>query len=323
MKMIFYVFVLIILCLPSWPQESNIDSYIKPNDGLKTLEEFKDTPEMISAKLKEVENINRYRSEHNKKLVSLDILASRVANMQCYNAAVNGYIGHWDLNGYKPYIRYSLAGGKDHVMENAFGENGYGIETPGMDDAGQALNYMKKGLEEFMSEGPGGGHYENVINGYHNYVGIGYYSTNINGTTQIRYYEEFIDRYIEWDDFPLTAAAGETAVISGRVLARDAGVYAIIVYYENFPGKMTPSEISSRTSYPDFTDSEYKQIWPWDINFDKETQRFKVKINFKKPGFYYIQVFLKKGIASIPYNRQASVTTRGLANASGVVMQVR
>ena len=30
----------------------------------------------------------------------------------------HGYFSHWDTNGYKPYIRYTIAGGKGAVSEN-------------------------------------------------------------------------------------------------------------------------------------------------------------------------------------------------------------
>ncbi len=322
MKIFLFLAAFVCLSVPLWPQEDDPSYYIKMNDEITVLEDFKDSPEMIMTKLKEVDNINKYRSALNKKIVKLDILASRVANMQCYNAAVNGYSGHFDLSGYKPYIRYSLAGGKDHVMENASSEWSTGIAREGMDDMAQALVFMKKGLDEFMSEGPGGGHYENDINGYHNYVGLGYFCTNIGDSFQVRYYEEFIDRYIKWDDFPLTAPAGGSVTVSGKVTAKDAGVYAVIVYYEKFPEKMTPAEISSRSSYNDYTSTEYLQIWPWNIDFNKETQEFKINLKLGRAGFYYVQVFLKKGISSIPYGGQGSASTVGLANASGVIIRV-
>ena len=323
MKIIFYFSIFMMMCLSLQAEENDSAYYLKQNEDLKTLEQFKDSPEMINAKLKEVENINFYRSHLNKRPVKFDILASRVANMQCYNAAVNGYMGHWDMNGFKPYIRYSLAGGKDHVSENASGQYEIGMAAPVMEDTDRALDYMKTGLKEFMSEGPGGGHYENVINVYHNYVGIGYFCTNIGGTNQIRYYEEYIDRYIEWDDFPLTCGTGNKFLISGRVNAKDAGVFAVIVFFENFPRKMSPSEISAISTYPDYTSNVYRQLWPWNIDFDSDSQRFKIPLKFDKPGFYYLHVMLKKGISSIPYNKPVSVSTEGLVNASGVVIQVR
>jgi uncharacterized protein YkwD len=303
----------------------SIDSsyYIKQNDELSNLQEFRDNPEMIVTKLRQVARINEYRLRLHRKPVKLDLLACRVANMQCYNAAVNDYIGHWDMNGYKPYIRYSLAGGKDHVAENASGVTETGYKSPSMDDPEKTLEYMKTCLNGFMAEGPGGGHYENVINSFHNYVGIGYFCTNIMGINQIRYNEEFIDRYIVWDDFPTDADTSGEVSISGRVAEKDTGVYSIVVFYEKFPAPMSPSEISSLHSYQDYTSSIYRQLWPWEIRFDKESQKFNLALKFKGPGFYYVQVLLKKGISEIPYDRQpASASTGGLPNASGVVIRV-
>ena len=47
--------------------------------------------------------------------LGLDILASRVANMQSREAAANRFSGHWNMRGEKPYHRYAFAGGVDHV----------------------------------------------------------------------------------------------------------------------------------------------------------------------------------------------------------------
>jgi uncharacterized protein YkwD len=323
MKIIIFA-VLIILPVMSLSAQS-VDSsyYAGQNDQLKTLPDFKDTPEMIDTKLKEVDRINEYRARLNRNPVKLDLLASRVANMQCYNAAVNDYIGHWDMNGYKPYIRYSLAGGKDHVAENASGVTETGYDIARMDDPVKTLEYMKTCLNGFIAEDPGGGHYENIMDSFHNYVGIGYFCTNIGGNNQIRYNEEFIDRYIEWDDFPLTSDAQNSLSISGKVIENDTGVFSAVVYYEKFPGKLTPSEINSKGSYPDFTSDVYRQFWPWQIGFDKGSQRFDITLKFTRPGFYYVQILLKKGISDIPYNKPASASTEGLKNASGVVILVK
>ena len=66
--------------------------------------------------------INASRKKFKAQPVKLDILASRVANKQCREAAENGYVSHWNLAGEKPYLRYAFAGGYDHISENAFGE---------------------------------------------------------------------------------------------------------------------------------------------------------------------------------------------------------
>jgi hypothetical protein len=311
------------LCLPLRALvRGDEPDYLQLNEDLKTLEQFKDTPEMLRAKLKQLDNINNYRRGYHARPLKLDILASRVANMQSYNAAVNDYTGHWDLNGYKPYIRYALAGGRDHDSENASAEWGSGQTLAGMDDTEQALRKMKSGLDNFMAEGDGGGHHDNIVEAAHNYVGLGYFITNFLDSYQLRYYEEYIDRYISWDDFPMQAAPDQELTVSGRVIPEDTGVYAVLIYYEPLPSPMHPSQIRAKGSYPDYTSDLYQKFWAWKITFDADTRSFQVKTSFKKRGFYYVQVYLKNGISSIPYDRPAAVSTEGLANASGVVIRV-
>ncbi len=67
-------------------------------------------------------------------------------------------------------------------------------------------NLMKGGHKSFMSErAPADGHKKNIISKTHNFVGIGYY---LNGG-QFRYYEEFIDRYLEFEKIPAQIRAGQ------------------------------------------------------------------------------------------------------------------
>jgi uncharacterized protein YkwD len=40
------------------------------------------------------------------------------AQQHAENMLTNGYFSHWDTNGYKPYVRYTLAGGQGAVNEN-------------------------------------------------------------------------------------------------------------------------------------------------------------------------------------------------------------
>jgi len=89
------------------------------NDQEKKLLEYKDSDEMLRAKLIQLNLINQSRKKYNAPPVALDILASRVANKMSKEAAENDFRGHWNLRGEKPYHRYAFAGGFDHVSENA------------------------------------------------------------------------------------------------------------------------------------------------------------------------------------------------------------
>ena len=207
---IFIILAIILVCLPhsilphrSGNDEDDFAAYKKLNESEQRLKEFKDSDESLKLKISQLEIINRSRKKHNAPPVRLDILASRVASKMAREAAENEYLGHWNLAGEEPYLRYAFAGGHDHVSENAFGE----WSSADYNTSGQTiLAMMKAGHEKFMAErAPADGHKVNVIDKSHNYVGIGFY---ISGK-QFRYYEEFIDRYLEFENIPAEVKAGE------------------------------------------------------------------------------------------------------------------
>lgn len=154
---IFVLLIVIIICLPRsiFPSRTqqgpanDPEYYHKLNESEKRLEEFKDDEEALKLKLDQLTIINRSRKKFNTGPVKLDILASRVANKMCREAAENNYVGHWNLAGDKPYQRYAFAGGNDHVAENAYGEwstDNYDISTAAIS------SMMKEGHDTFMSE---------------------------------------------------------------------------------------------------------------------------------------------------------------------------
>jgi hypothetical protein len=321
------IFLVMIYCAPAAAyDEAYFKKLLTQNNELKTLEEYKDSERMIRLKLRQVDNINGYRRQYGVPEVKLDLLSSRVENKQAREAAENDYIGHVNMNGYKPYMRYGLAGGTDHISENAFRTSGYGPDSGSEKDClandAQILAAMKDGLDSFMGEGPGGGHHDNVVEESHNYVGLGFHCTD---KYNAAYYEGFIDRYIAFDNFKRDLQVEESIVISGRVIPEDTGAYSVIVYYERFPSKMTHSMINARSFYNDYSSETYLSLWPWKIKFNKEDRRFSFEFSGKKKGLYYVKIYIKKGIAGIPYNPRggASVSTEGLPCASGIVLSVK
>jgi len=60
--------------------------------------------------------INNDRQLNGLENVTLSSVNS--AQLHADNMLENNFAGHWDLNGYKPHMRYTLAGGKGSVSEN-------------------------------------------------------------------------------------------------------------------------------------------------------------------------------------------------------------
>jgi len=315
----FIIIAIILICLPhsilphqtSDEEKNNLEYYLKLNDSEKSLIEFKDDTEALKLKLGQVELINKSRNKFRASPVKLDILASRVANKMCREAAENNFIGHWNLAGEKPYHRYAFAGGNDHVSENAFGESSsvdYAVSSS------KISSLMEAGHSSFMAEkAPADGHKKNITDKAHNYVGIGYYLSG----KQFRYYEEFIDRYFEFENIPKEVAVGDPCSITVKTNGKSF-LYFLMIYHEPFPQPMTPSEIRNKGSYEDFTADQYKKIFGWDLSRYRNGTEYRIPLSFTQEGLYYIQIYSDKREITKP----GSMNTKGKTPYSGIVIKV-
>src|ERR1035437_3703877 len=239
---ILIILIIILVCRPHsiLPHRTDntgnydLESYKKLNEAERRLIEFKDDDEAMKLKIIRLDIINNSRKRSNASPVNLDILASRVANKICREAAVNEYLGHWNMAGEEPYLRYAFAGGYDHVSENAYGEwssDNFSVSL--------ISSLMKTGHGKFMSErAPYDGHKQNIIDKSHNYAGIGFYLTK----KQFRYYEEFIDRYFEFENIPSEVKAGNPCTIMIKTDGQSF-LYYVVVYRENWPHHLSPAQI--------------------------------------------------------------------------------
>ncbi|HSG29884.1 MAG TPA: CAP domain-containing protein [Candidatus Krumholzibacterium sp.] len=322
--------------------EDEFELYRYHNEKEKRLPGFKDSDEVLAAKLIQLAYINETRAKSGVQPVRLDILASRLANKMAAEAAIKNYAGHWNTAGEKPYHRWAFEGGLDHVSENAAA-----MSTNGSFDVSPlgAVRMMREMYDEFMSEKPpDDGHRQTCIDRNHNYVGLGYFTSRY----QFRYYEEYLDRYLNFYDVDNEVAVEEECRISfkprsggsgsgeqasggqasgeqasGRHASGDQAsgelhVYALLAYWEPFPEPMTPREISRMGSYDDYTPDMGIAIWPWEIGSYLNGDRFEIPLIFPEEGLYYIHIYLD--------DREFSGTeasTIGKLQASGIVIRVK
>ncbi|HVN57173.1 MAG TPA: hypothetical protein VMT63_02650 [Bacteroidales bacterium] len=317
MKSIFGIlFFCILVILPGLSLTGQEDSnsfeyYKKLNDGEKRLSEFRDNDEVLRVKLNQVVLINKSRARYKAGPVKLDILASRVANKQCREAAENGYMSHWNLAGEKPYLRYARAGGHDHVSENAYSQ---GSSMEFSHSYSTVADLMKQGHESFMKEkAPYDGHKKNDINKSHNFVGLGYFISE----GEFRYNEEFIDRYLEFSDVPEQLKPGETGYITVNT-GGNGFLYFMTIYREDFPSPMTARQLLRTGSYSDYTKENVLNSAPWDLKKFRSGDTYRIPVSFGKEGLYYIQLFTDKK----EYTGYGSVTTEGKEPVSGIVISV-
>ena len=316
---IFLIIFIILVCLPhsilprqmSGVGKDDLDYYLKLNETEQRLIEFKDDNEALKLKLIQLDIINSSRKKYRAGPVKLDILASRVANKMCRDAVEKNFVGHWNIAGEKPYHRYAFAGGYDHVSENAFGEwssDNYIVS------ASNISSMMKSGHGTFMAEkAPNDGHKKTIIDKSHNYVGIGFYLSG----NQFRYYEEFIDRYFEFEDIPEEVKVDEQCSITVKTKGEDY-LYYLVVYREKYPQAMTPDQIKKKRSYEDYTNEEYLKMPAWDLAGYKSGTSYKIPLRFSKEGLYYIHIYSDKKEITKPL----SLNTKGKTPASGIVIKV-
>src|SRR5664279_4065874 len=317
---ILIILIIILICLPHSilplrtddSVKDELEIYKKLNDSELRLIEFKDNDEALKLKLDQLELINKSRKKSNASPVKLDILASRVANKMSKESAENEYLGHWNLAGEEPYLRYAFAGGYDHVSENVYGEwssDNYIVSSQTIGSK------MKTGHEKFMAErSPNDGHKVNIIDKSHNFAGIGFYLSG----KQFRYYEEFIDRYLTFENIPAEVKTGNQFTITVKTNGQSF-LYYMIIYRENWPQPFTPSQISKKGSYRDYTNEITKEITAWDLSRYRNGTIYEIPLTFSEEGLYYIQIFSDKKEITKP----ASLNTKGKTPESGIVLKVK
>jgi len=313
-KVIHILALFSVICLFNYRAQSQtreeIEFYRNLNNSEGRLTEYRDNDEALILKLRHLETINSSRRKFGAQPVKLDILASRVANRMSREAAENGYVSHWNLNGEKPYHRYAFAGGLDHVTENAYGE-----WTTGTLDSSPSgiLALMKKGHLSFMAErAPADGHKKNIIDKVHNYVGIGYYLTG----NQFRYYEEFINRYLDFINIPARVNLDEEFSITVETRG-ESYLFFLICYYEKNPVPLKPGQKPRQGSYEDFSGEVAYRIPAWELSLYRQGATYTIPLRFTTEGLYYIQIFTDAREMRTP----GKITTKGRTPLSGIVVK--
>jgi uncharacterized protein YkwD len=242
--------------------------------------------------------INEERQAHGVPPLAYDLLGAKVGDEFCDDAARNRTIGHWDLAGRAPYLRWALAGGIDHHAQNFAAESrrGYEFTEP-------AAELLKTMHAAFMAEKPpDDGHRRTVLDPIWTHVGIGY--AVVGG--EMRMTEEYSRRVLEWAELPPgPVKAGSSTPVAFK-LPPGWNVGSVEVAYEEFPKPMSRAEISARGSYglpagrrtlhpfPP-VGTRWASGEPGDFR-SSVTGRIKLKVSLDRgPGHYFLVVFAVQG----------------------------
>jgi hypothetical protein len=177
-----------------------------------------------------LELINTDRAANGLQDVSLSSVNS--GQIHAEDMLANDYFSHWDLNGFKPYMRYSLAGGRGSVAENIAAYLGRLSLDPKT-----ALKNLEWSMmyDDASSEW---GHKYNILNPFHNKVSIGIAYAEDKG---LYFVEDFENDYVEWSK--LTVSNGEITM-TGTLTKSGLTLEKIAIYFEA-PVSLTTQQIAN------------------------------------------------------------------------------
>ncbi len=208
------------------------------------------TPEIaLSPDLRHLEEktymLELINAERAKGGLNLVVLGDNIAAQLHAEAALeNCFTGHWGIDGLKPYMRYSLAGGYQSNGENGLGK-WYCIEHgDGFRPISGIAEEIRDSIEGWM-DSPG--HRRNILGKWHKKVNIGLAWDRYN----ISFYQHFEGDYVEYDEIPSIREG--VLKIQGRSKNgvrfnedRDLGVQ---IYYDQPPHTLTRGQLSETYCY--------------------------------------------------------------------------
>lgn len=176
--------------------------------------------------------INSDRQQNEAENVTLSSINS--GQLHADDMLTNGYFSHWDMNSYKPYVRYTLTGGQGAVSENCAyqGETGniFGI------DVKAALKEMEYNMM-YNDAGSNWGHKENILNPFHNKVNIGIAHDHNN----VYLVQDFEDDYVQWATL---SSLGTNVQMSGTIAEANLTISQVAIYYDRV-SNLTVQQLSN------------------------------------------------------------------------------
>ena len=189
-----------------------------------------------------LELINAERTRAGLTPVTLGDNAA--AQMHAESALENCFTGHWGIDGLKPYMRYSLAGGYQSNGENSVGSH-YCIR--------EGMRFRpNKPIEEEIREAMAGwmesaGHRRNILRSWHRKVNIGLAWDKYN----VAFYQHFEGDYVEYEELP--SIEDDILYMSGTtkngVTFREDRDLGVQIFYDPPPRPLTRGQLSKTYCY--------------------------------------------------------------------------
>ena len=154
------------------------------------------------------------------------------------------FSSHWGIDGLKPYMRYSLAGGYQSNGENGTGSDYCIVESDGYRALGNIRHEVLQAMDGWM-DSPG--HRHNILRPWHRKINIGISWDRYNFAA----YQHFEGDYVGYDQVPdirdgnltITGTLKNGATIKE---SRDLGMQ---IYYDPPPRPLTRGQVSRTYCY--------------------------------------------------------------------------
>ena len=156
----------------------------------------------------------------------------------------NCFSSHWGVDGLKPFMRYSLAGGYQSNGENVSGRDYCIKASDGYRANGPAKQEIREAMEGFM-DSPG--HRDNILRPWHRKVNIGLAWDRYN----FQIVQHFEGDYVEYDQLPAIdkGVLGMSGSVHNGVLFNDDRDLSVQIYYDPSPHTLTSGQVARTYCY--------------------------------------------------------------------------
>ncbi len=225
------------------PTATPIPTTVHTAEPVLTKEQL-DSPHLrhLAEKQYMLELIN---SEREKAGLEKVVLGDNIAaQLHAESALENCFSSHWGIDGLKPYMRYSLAGGYQSNGENGHGSDYCIKERDGYRAIRSATEEVRQAVEGWM-ESPG--HRRNILGRFHKKVNIGLAWDRFNFLA----YQHFEGDYVEFSELPDIENGGFSFAGTSKngVQFAEKNDLGVQVYYDAKPRKLTRGQVSRTYCY--------------------------------------------------------------------------
>ena len=185
--------------------------------------------------------INQDRATNGSAPITLDY--NKAAQQHSDSMLQYGYFSHFDVQGLKPYMRYSMLGGLGGDFENVAYLSYNVIHFTSTSSVEEAVKTLERSMMYNDSACCNNGHRDNILDPLHNKVSLG---VAYNGTT-VMFDEEFENDYI---NLSFTAASGSATnpyfvTMTGTPVQGSPVPIAVYIAFDPTPSAETTAALNS------------------------------------------------------------------------------